>query len=893
MLPRLSRRTALVPTAALIATATALATTGDLAPARAARRAAAPAVTEVNLLRNPDARAGAASIGGWDAVTIPGWSVARGLPTVVPAGTRGFPVRGPRMFVGGAGGTARLVQSVPLRPASRSAARFTLSGRLGASSTSASSLTVSFLSRSGRRLSAGTLGPVSGSARNAVRRLVARTHQGRVPRGAVRAEVTLTLATRLHNIDGPYAPRVGYDRAVAADLSLTVDGRVHPAPALRPPVSGVPRYRHVFLFYFENQDVRDVVGNRSQAPYYNRLLAQGSELGQMYAEEHPSDGNYLALAGGSVFGIPLDDPAEENSQYTIRAANIGDRIDAAGETWAAYEQSATGPCDDTVHGYYWDDDLPMMYFADVRDRPAYCAAHVLPLEAMGTDLAQASTTPNFSWVGINDCDDMEGCGIRAGDRFLAQQLGQIMRSPAWREQRSMAIITFDEDATDHERPAQRIPTLILASQGVRHGFVSHRRYTHYSLLRTIEGALGLRPLTANDRYAEPLNDVFRRGAPAAVAPLSPYVHPQASVRRAPAPGARTTPSARTTPTARTGRGAAPQTAFVVSSTTDRVTPITLANGRRGGPIPVGADPDAIALSPDDRTAYVVDSGSDDVTPIDTRTRREERPIPVGHDPIAIAIAPDGSTAYVSNMLSDSVTPIDLHTGRPLASIPVGAQPRALAFSADGRTLYVCDWGGGEVTPIDVATGQALTPIPVGAYPTAITVARRGTEAVVANSGSNTVTEIDTRTGRAVRSAPAGQFPDSLALTPNGRTVAVVDGDTDQLTVLPTNRSGSQRRIKVGNSPVAVTLSASGRTAYVANSISSTVTPVDLKSGRAGRPVGVGGYTYPSAITVAPGGRAAVVLEAYAGAVRLLWTRTRVVSTAIHVGGYPSAVAVTR
>ena len=126
----------------------------------------------------------------------------------------------------------------------------------------------------------------------------------------------------------------------------------------------------------------------ARRPYYNSLLAQGSELGAMYAEEHPSDGNYLALAGGNVFGIPLTDPAEVNSQYTIRAANLGSRVDAAGETWKTYEQSSAGPCDDTVHGYYWDDDLPMMYFADVRDRPAYCSAHVVPLEAMATDLAQ-------------------------------------------------------------------------------------------------------------------------------------------------------------------------------------------------------------------------------------------------------------------------------------------------------------------------------------------------------------------------------------------------------------------------------------------------------------------------------------------------------------------------
>ena len=72
-------------------------------------------------------------------------------------------------------------------------------------------------------------------------------------------------------------------------------------------------------------------------------------------------------------------------------------------------------------------------------------------------------------MGADDCDDMEGCGIRAGDQFLASQLGAIMASPAWRTQRSLAIITFDEDAYDHEHPAQRVATLVLGSAGVRAG----------------------------------------------------------------------------------------------------------------------------------------------------------------------------------------------------------------------------------------------------------------------------------------------------------------------------------------------------------------------------------------------------------------------------------------
>jgi hypothetical protein len=56
---------------------------------------------------------------------------------------------------------------------------------------------------------------------------------------------------------------------------------------------------------------------------------------------------------------------------------------------------------------------------------------------------------------------------------------------------------------------------MLASSGVRSGYTSKVRYAHYSLLATIEAALGLRTLTANDRYAPPVNDIFTRVSPGA------------------------------------------------------------------------------------------------------------------------------------------------------------------------------------------------------------------------------------------------------------------------------------------------------------------------------------------------------------------------------------------
>ncbi len=412
---------------ATAAQASTAAQDGTMAQATATTPQARPAdaAPGSNLLLNPGAQAGAFSARGWDAVTIPGWDVISGLPTVVRYGTARFPaatgrqpaVRGGQLFAGGAGGTARLRQVVTLSSTAGTGlpahTDFRLSAFLGASGSSSAAVSVTFLSAAGRVLGRASIVPVGGHG-VAAARVSQRRRSGVVPAGAVHADVVVTLATTLPHVDGPYAPYAGYDRAVADNIRFSVSAPVRRA-VLTPPVAKVPRFQHVFLFYFENEDFGSIIGNTRQAPYLNSLLPHASLLSNFFAEEHPSDANYLALAGGSTFGVPLTDPLEENSQYTINAPNIGDLVDSAHESWKAYLQSANGPCDDTVHGYYWDDDMPMTYFADVRDRPAYCSAHLVPLQAMQADLASAATTPNFAWVSPDDCSDMEGCGIAAGD----------------------------------------------------------------------------------------------------------------------------------------------------------------------------------------------------------------------------------------------------------------------------------------------------------------------------------------------------------------------------------------------------------------------------------------------------------------------------------------------
>jgi DNA-binding beta-propeller fold protein YncE len=82
-----------------------------------------------------------------------------------------------------------------------------------------------------------------------------------------------------------------------------------------------------------------------------------------------------------------------------------------------------------------------------------------------------------------------------------------------------------------------------------------------------------------------------------------------------------------------------RTAFVVSSITGTVTPISTTTGHAGHPISVGtySYPTAITLAPGGGIAAVLGSYDGTVRLLNTRTRAASKPIKVGALPVAVAI----------------------------------------------------------------------------------------------------------------------------------------------------------------------------------------------------------------------------------------------------------------
>ncbi len=441
--------------------------------------------------------------------TIPGWTTIAGSPalwcrSVAAIAGAGAAAIAPGRITSGPYGSSALERDVDLgaagRDIDRGAATYRLSGWLGAtgSPTARASLTLIFRDAAGR--------PLPGSARiespaaTAQSAFALRSASGAVPRHARRVSVVLRLEAGSGPTKGDaYAARLGL--ALQPDL---------PAPAAAPPPSTVPRFDHVFLIFMENTSYRQVMGDAADAPFIHALAARGTLLARYTAVYHPSDENYLAVADG--------DTAVHGAVYFphihLMLPHLGDRLEAAGKTWKAYEQGMGTPCNTTTRydKYYEPDDAPFVNFVNVIGNPARCQAHLADTNILASDLRSAATTPDFAWIAADDFDDGEDAGngspasLRAQDAWLKRTLAPLFASPAWRTQRSLLILTWDESSST---TSNHVAAILAGSRGsVRRGFVSRVRYDHYSTGRTIEEALGLPAFTANDAFARPINDAF-------------------------------------------------------------------------------------------------------------------------------------------------------------------------------------------------------------------------------------------------------------------------------------------------------------------------------------------------------------------------------------------------
>ena len=232
--------------------------------------------------------------------------------------------------------------------------------------------------------------------------------------------------------------------------------------------SKLPLIRHVFQIVLENNDYATTFGTPSNDPYLAQTLpSEGALLENYYATGHYSNDNYISLVSGqpansdnqidclsySDFGAGEGQDAQGIQQgagcvYPTAVKTIADQLSSEGLTWKGYmEDMGNDPTRDGTDGTscghptsgigaffaetsdgYVTRHNPFVYFHSITgtgttpecdqddvplgDTSGNMPAGTLPgVTGLATDLQSIATTPNYSLIVPNLCDDGHDGGV--------------------------------------------------------------------------------------------------------------------------------------------------------------------------------------------------------------------------------------------------------------------------------------------------------------------------------------------------------------------------------------------------------------------------------------------------------------------------------------------------
>lgn len=187
-------------------------------------------------------------------------------------------------------------------------------------------------------------------------------------------------------------------------------------------------------------------------------------------------------------------------------------------------------------GYYWSNLPVLALWSDLGRRP-----EVKRVEHDFFDDAEKGTLPQVVVIdpAFDGNDDHPPLPTLWGQQFVAAVYGALAKSPQWVN--TLFVVTYDEHGGffDHVSPPQvpddrspdgfnqlgfRVPTLITGPY-VKPGHVSSVQYDHTSVLAHIEKMFKLKPLTARDAAASPLDDALDLDRLARLEPAAPVELP--------------------------------------------------------------------------------------------------------------------------------------------------------------------------------------------------------------------------------------------------------------------------------------------------------------------------------------------------------------------------------
>src|SRR5213596_2055157 len=248
------------------------------------------------------------------------------------------------------------------------------------------------------------------------------------------------------------------------------------------------------IVLMENHDLSDIYG---PATYMTQLADQNSFAQHWASITNPSQPHYIALIGGSTFGVSGDGNHPNLNQKTIV-----DIVETSGHTWNAIAEGSGSGC--SINPDRGEDHFPFLSYTTITGNSARCAN----LHSGGpTDVVAAlNAGTNFIWFTPTDGHNMHDNSVASGDAWIQSWVPGLLT--AMGTKKAALILMFDEAYTSP-------PYIYMSFSGpaAKLAYKSTASYSHYSLAKLLEDVWGGGSLGQGDVNAPSPLEFFGAGGP--------------------------------------------------------------------------------------------------------------------------------------------------------------------------------------------------------------------------------------------------------------------------------------------------------------------------------------------------------------------------------------------
>lgn len=270
-----------------------------------------------------------------------------------------------------------------------------------------------------------------------------------------------------------------------------------PPPTSNPPTSSAPPSstpppptggHKMLVIIGENHSDQEALAHMPHLVTWANTFGQATNYS---AITHPSLPNYLAIWGGSTFGVSSD-CGVGTSGCTPSAPSVFGQTLAAGKTATAYQESMSSACQTSGSGSYAPRHGPWPYWENSTER-AYCRANDVPSGTVTSgnlhDDIVNGQLPVTGELTPNLCNDAHDCALSTFDGWLAKWVPALMAGPDYRSGKLTIVITFDEDDG-----SQGNAVALVAIDPRLSGKTVTGHYNHYSLTKWLDDNAGVSEL---------------------------------------------------------------------------------------------------------------------------------------------------------------------------------------------------------------------------------------------------------------------------------------------------------------------------------------------------------------------------------------------------------------